>query len=646
MRARHIRQGVFHGLFVLSLMLPGGASLSAEGGRVIIFPAPPHPEAIGTRVGAIDTYVSAVTLSPPASVHRLGLVYSEIRGTITGVGWGGQPVTLRCHYAYELSYVLRIPPAWSGGLVVFRHGSAPLELWQDLEAALGERNLGRIFHEQADRFVSDVALDPRRRWAFFAVNQTGVAPGGAHNTRLVGEPGCPEGTPTQSPLDVSIARDHALLAQYLLKVLRGRPPTMTLGTGHSAGPIANFLLNAGIDHRRPGGLIHAGDNHRTPYDPSSGRIFDAFLSIQSGFAGALPPADQLGGLSVPTIFMAGEADRGLAGPVNIINQMLLNGAIDVPGMTRLYTVRSMPHIDADLVLGLKREGTDFTDPAIPQHFTGAGERLKPVMAALLDALARWGTLGVPPPPSMFNGEVKTMPDRIEFHRTSDPATSFPYVDDEVLDTYTQPPPVVPSAALRAAWTNVRTALGGTIGSIVLPENACRRGAFHFFGMGPIGTHFAPFDEATFLGVWGSPAVHQTCRVQTVDALETAGFYDATVVTIDVEPDRLPNVIDLQAGRLTVAVFGTAGFDATAIVPGSLRLASARAHGIAPNPGDVRARVADVNHDGRPDLLLEFRLDRLALDPTDIVVDLWGLTRGGGTFAGSDLVQIAADQVRK
>lgn len=207
-------------------------------------------------------------------------------------------------------------------------------------------------------------------------------------------------------------------------------------------------------------------------------------------------------------------------------------------------------------------------------------------------------------------------------------------------------PLSPSAALRTAWTNVRAALGGTVGSLVLPETACRRGAFHFFGMGPIGTHFAPFDEATFLGVWGSPAVHQTCRVQTVDALETAGFYDATVVTIDVEPDRFPNVIDLQAGRLTVAVFGTAGFDATAIVPGSLRLASARAHGIAPNPGDVRARVADVNHDGRPDLLLEFRLDRLALDPTDIVVDLWGMTRGGGAFGGSDLVQIAADQVRK
>jgi hypothetical protein len=120
MRTRHILgAGPAAVLCVLSLALATGPTLTGSGERVIEFPLPPHPDAIGTQVGDINTYVGSVTLSPPASLHRLGLVYSEIRGTIAGVGWGGMPPgQLSCHYAYELRYVLRIPPAWDGGLIV------------------------------------------------------------------------------------------------------------------------------------------------------------------------------------------------------------------------------------------------------------------------------------------------------------------------------------------------------------------------------------------------------------------------------------------------------------------------------------------------------------------------------------------------
>ena len=199
-----------------------GPAISGNGGRTITLPDFPDPDAIGTRVGDISTSVRRVTLSPPANVSRAGLNYSEIRGTIEGVGWGSQPVTARCHYTYVLSYVLRIPAAWSGGLVTFRHGAAGLALWEQLEAEIGSRSVGRIFHETADRMVSDVALHPNRRWAFFAVNYVGVAPGGAHNTLLLGnEPGCVEGTPTQGIVDVTITRDHTLVARHLLKMVPG-----------------------------------------------------------------------------------------------------------------------------------------------------------------------------------------------------------------------------------------------------------------------------------------------------------------------------------------------------------------------------------------------------------------------------------------
>jgi hypothetical protein len=343
-------------LLVLGLASAGCTVRPEESGRVLVFSPPPHADAIGTQVDSISTTISRVTLSAPARIERLGLVYSEIRGTIEGVGWGGMPLSLKCHYAYELPYVLRIPPDWDGGLVIHRHGAAELAVFEGLEASVGERSLGRIFHESADRLVSDVAVHPGRRWAFFAVNQVGAAPGGTHNTRLLGEPGCPEGTPTQSMVDIPIARDHALLAQRLMRVLEGRDPIMTLGTGHSAGAPVNFLLNAGVDHRREGGPVRVGDNHRIPYDAASGRIFDGFLWMQSAFGGRPLPADFAGGLSAPTIFLDAEADRAMQGSVRTIHQLLSNPRVDVAALTRLYAVRNVPHSTADGVLSLNRGG--------------------------------------------------------------------------------------------------------------------------------------------------------------------------------------------------------------------------------------------------------------------------------------------------
>ena len=626
---------------VILAMLTGPA-ISGNGGRTITFPDPPHPDAIGTRVGDINTFVRRVTLSPPASVSRAGLSYSEIRGTIEGVGWGSQPATARCHYSYVLSYVLRIPAAWSGGLVTFRHGAAGLALWEQLEAEIGSRSIGRIFHEAADRLISDVALHPNRRWAFFAVNYIGIDPGGTHNTLLIGnEPGCVEGTATQAIIDVTTTRDHTLLARHLLKALRGREPSMTLGTSHSAGATVHMLLNAGFDHRR-NGTVQVGDNHLVPYDASSGRLFDGFLSLMGGGGGAALPSAFTGATSAPTIFINTEVDRGTTGAMTAINEMVLHPVLNVPSLVRLYTIRNMPHVDADFVLGSNRPESEFSDPLNPHYYFGGGEQLKPVTGALLDALARWVTAGVAPPNSFFNGEFFTNPDRIVFHRTSPSTTGFPLVDDVSLDTHAGlTPPAGPlTAAQRTAWNNVRAELGATVESMVLPETACRRAGLHFLGTGPVGTAITPFDAAAFLARWSTQAAHQTCRVRTVETLAARGLYDETVVIIDVRPETFPNVIDAAAGgKVSVAIFSTAGFDATEIVPGSLRLASARTFGAADHPASTHGQATDVNGDGRPDLLVEFRLDRVQLVPGDVVVDLWGRTRGGVTFSGSDLVEV-------
>ena len=550
---------------------------------------------------------------------------------------------MRCHYSYVLPFVLRIPAAWSGGLVTFRHGAAGSPCGRNSKRRWAPEALGASSTRQWTAWSPTSRFDPRHRWAFFAVNYVGVAPGGAHNTLLLGgEPGCAEGTPTQGIVDVTMTRDHALLARHLLKTLRGREPSMVLGTGHSAGTTVHMLLNAGcqITGARASCRRETTISRRTMRRRAA--IFDGFLSLQGG-AGAPLGAAFTGGVSAPTIFINTDVDRpGTLGAINGINEMVLNPALNVPNLVRLYTVSNMPHIDSDFVLSAVRPGSDFTDPASPQYHRGGGDRLKPLTGALLDALARWVSDGISPPPSLFNGEFMTGPDRIEFHRTSPSTTAFPLVDDVSLDTHLglpQPPaPLTP--AQRTAWVNVRNALGAAVGSIVLPETACRRSGLHFLGAGPVGTAVTPFDEPTFLTRWGFSAAHQTCRVQTVEALSALGLYDETVVTIDVLPETFPNVVTLGAGgRLDVAILSTAGFDATEIVPGSLRLASASSYGDADHPGDTRARAVDVNGDGRADLLVELDIDRLRLNPGDIIVDLWGMTRRGVAFTGSDLVEI-------
>ena len=66
---------------------------------------------IGTQVGAINTQVESVTYSEPesAQVAGFGEAY-EVRGSVSGVGWGGAGIVARAsnaHYNYRNSFVVR-----------------------------------------------------------------------------------------------------------------------------------------------------------------------------------------------------------------------------------------------------------------------------------------------------------------------------------------------------------------------------------------------------------------------------------------------------------------------------------------------------------------------------------------------------------
>jgi hypothetical protein len=644
MKARHL--SVFDIVLWLFACICGGSSiLSGQGSQTIQFPTPPNSGVIGTQVGPISTYVKTVTMSSAANVQRFGLVYSEFRGVISGVGWGGFDggSTFRaCHYDYELPFVLRVPPAWSGGLVIYRGQTASLAEWEAGEATYKSRNWARVNHEAADRYASDVALHPHRRWAYFAANENPVAPGGLHNTLLRTSTGCVAGTPTATGRDITIARDHALLVQHLLKMLTNREVTLTLGVGFSAGGQQYFNLNAGADTfgRAAGSPTLVGDNRRVPYDKSSGRIFDGFLAIDPPIIGNQRiPAASLFSLSAPTIFLSGDSNRIFRFiPAQIAE--FAGAGLDAQTWTRFYTVRNLPNVPTDFSLSMIRGNIDWADPAFPGYYQGGGEQLKPLTAALLDALAAWASKGIAPPASIFNGEVKTSPDRIEFYRTSSPVTTLPYADDVTLDSYQSAAPVTPNAVQRTGWIVTRNILGGAVGSIVLSETGCRRGGLNFSEAGVLDTNFRSFDETTFLLRWSSQAAYQSCRVELSDTLAAAGFYDPDVVTIDVDPQHFPNLIDLPPqARVSVAIFSSARFDATEVVPSSVRLASVSMQGIADDPGFVFSNVMDFNGDERLDLIVEFRRDRLQLNTEDIIVDLWGSTRSGGQFTGSDVVKV-------
>ena len=192
-------------------------------------------------------------------------------------------------------------------------------------------------------------------------------------------------------------------------------------------------------------------------------IFDGFLSLQGGAGAPLGAALTERRVGADDDLHADtDVDRpGTLGAINGINEMVLQSTLNVPNLIRLYTVSNMPHIDSDFVLSAVRPGSDFTDPARPRSLPGRRRSAQAADRRAARCAGAVGTRRIPPPPSLFNGDFLTGPDRIEFHRTSPSTTLFPLVDDVSLDTHVGlPNPAAPlTPAQRTAWVNVRNALG-------------------------------------------------------------------------------------------------------------------------------------------------------------------------------------------
>ncbi|MGH9140711.1 MAG: FG-GAP repeat domain-containing protein [Vicinamibacterales bacterium] len=104
-----------------------------------------------------------------------------------------------------------------------------------------------------------------------------------------------------------------------------------------------------------------------------------------------------------------------------------------------------------------------------------------------------------------------------------------------------------------------------------------------------------------------------------------------VVGIDIEPGRFPNrVAPFSHQSLRVAVLTTDTFDVKRVELGTVRFGPA---GAMPN----KARLKDIDGDGRLDAVFSFRANRTGIACADTTASLTGATKEGAGFKGTDSI---------
>jgi hypothetical protein len=113
------------------------------------------------------------------------------------------------------------------------------------------------------------------------------------------------------------------------------------------------------------------------------------------------------------------------------------------------------------------------------------------------------------------------------------------------------------------------------------------------------------------------------------------------VAIDIQPGQHDNTVHLHSQAvLPVAIMSDPLFDATTIDLATLRLAGAPVE-TAGGSGKFMVHQQDVNHDGRTDLICDFRASQLSLPIGNSVAVLEGQTLDGVPFRGQGSIKVAA-----
>lgn len=162
----------------------------------------------------------------------------------------------------------------------------------------------------------------------------------------------------------------------------------------------------------------------------------------------------------------------------------------------------------------------------------------------------------------------------------------------------------------------------------------------FFLIGTPATDWRLYTVSTATGAVLSSPVVATGSAFFVALAYQPGPPPVRHVQIDIKPKKKVNKIQIHDDELIpVAILSDAGFDATTTNDSTVRFGPGAAKAVG------RRSVQDVNHDGRPDLVLQFKNRAAAIPCGATSATLIGQTAGGEPFEGSDSVKVICDDDR-
>jgi len=505
---------------------------------------------IGTYIAGppftIDTHVESVTFWGPVNVQLEGVgEVFEIRGFVSGVGWGGGPTVVaratNAHYDYEIPFVARWRARGQNkNLVVFHHGGGPALINPVLrdEALLGEANEHR-FAELAGDFAFGIpAL--LNHCVYYSTNRRGLRGDGTFSaTYLTDEvpplteaevaaiyaqlppgfvhpgivPGAP--VPVLVTTDAPTFRDIARALEEVLANGIGTRFHTHICSGNSSGARLGAFLNFG---RSVIGAqsVRTGGNHVDPYNPDSPRIFDGFILNGYPYAVGADNADSEQPISAPVFFLQGRADERYQQTIQMAQELLSKG-VPLDSAIRIYEVKGLNHVPRDLFYGSNQPAQPTDGDTLGCFVSAAVQNMR---ASLLD--------GREPPVSRFAGRIEG--GLLVIDQAGGTTTKVaPILEDPTIDVLAPGEPmIVPrtiDAAATARWLAVTEFLARENDAITPPAIACRVGGYRikFFGV-----KLLPFAPATLDAIYGGYEGYLECVQNVVADLEEEGLYDSRV----------------------------------------------------------------------------------------------------------------------
>ena len=496
-------------------------------------PGPPSPS---TRMSIASLFRAPSVVQ----IEGVGEVF-EIRGFVSGVGWGGGPTLvargINAHYDYQIPFVAR----WrargqSKNLVVFQHGGGPSLINPVLrdEALRGEANEHRFAELNGDFAFGIPAL--LNHCVYYSTNRRGLRGDGTFSaTYLTDEvppltaeevaaiyaqlppgfvhpgifPGAP--VPVNVSTDAPTFRDIARALEEVLASGIGTRFHTRICSGTSSGARLGAFLNFG---RSVIGTqsVRTGGNHVDPYNPDSPRIFDGFILNGYPYAVGADNADSEQPISAPVFFLQGRADERYQQTIQMAHELLLKG-VPLDDALRIYEVKGLNHVPRGLF-----------QPVQPSD----GDTLGCFVSAAIHNMREWLLDGREPPVSRIAGRIEG--GLLVIDQAGGTTTKVaPILEDPAIDFLVPGEPMIVPRTIgpteTARWLAVTEFLAHENDAINAPAIACRVGGYKikFFGV-----ELFPFAPATLDAMYGGYEGYLECVEDVVADLEAEGLYDSRV----------------------------------------------------------------------------------------------------------------------